>query len=333
MGDHSKIEWTDASWNPVRARNLATGGVGHFCVHASEGCRNCYAERLQPRFMNPIRFAAQDRDKVEIFLDEKMLTQPLRWKRPRRIFVGSMTDLFADFVTDEQLDRIFAVMALAPRHTYQVLTKRAQRMREYFSHPVREALIGQQVGRIHLERTGEPVSEWSGLPMPHVWLGVSAEDQRRADERVIHLLRTPAAVRWVSAEPLLEELRLWKLSALDYEESPEGAEVYPLRGLYAVPDCDWNGPKLDWVVAGGESGVKARPSHPDWFRSLQRQCEQAKVPFNCKQHGEWVSVSMVAGKGRHFTFPDGATVRRIGKAAAGRLLDGVEHNGFPQCAT
>ncbi|HEV7913022.1 MAG TPA: DUF5131 family protein [Albitalea sp.] len=289
MAETTSIEWTDSTWNPLRARRFelqADGSgkerIGWHCEPASPGCTGCYAEAFNRRLGTGREYKAANlvhatnngdvRGDVVPFLDEKILLKPLDWKRPRKIFPCSMTDLFADFVTDEQLDRIFAVMALTPWHTYQVLTKRAKRMREYFSNPLREVLIGQQVSRTHLERTGEPVSEWSGLPMPRVWLGVSAEDQRRANERIIHLLRTPAAVRWVSAEPVLEELRLWKLTEGDYEEDPMGAEVYPLRGLYAVPDCDWNGPKLDWVVAGGESGPKARPAQPDWFRSLRDQC-------------------------------------------------------------
>src|SRR3990167_1499279 len=128
MGATTGIEWTDATWNPIRARNKDTDGVGHFCEHVSEGCRNCYAERMQPRFGNPIRYAAQDREKVELFLDEEVLTAPLRWRKPRMIFVCSMTDLFADFVPDDWIDRVFDVM-LQTDHKYQVLTKRAERMR------------------------------------------------------------------------------------------------------------------------------------------------------------------------------------------------------------
>ena len=108
MGDRSAIEWTDATWTPIRARNRETGRVGHFCIHKSPGCANCYAERMQPRFGNPVRFAAQDADKVELFLDEKTLTQPLRWRKPRTIFVCSMTDLFLESVPDEWIDRVFA---------------------------------------------------------------------------------------------------------------------------------------------------------------------------------------------------------------------------------
>ena len=142
MADGSKIEWCDSSWNPIRARNRETGGVGHYCVHVSEGCRNCYAERMQPRFRNPIRYAAQDREKVDLFLDEKTLTQPLHWRKPRHVFVCSMTDLFLDDHLDEWIDCVFAVMALAPQHVYQVLTKRPERMREY--------LTDTEVGMRHL---------------------------------------------------------------------------------------------------------------------------------------------------------------------------------------
>ena len=131
MGDHSKIEWTDATWNPIRARRRDTGKVGWFCTHASDGCTHCYAETLNHRLGTSIDYRAQDLAKVEIFLDEKMLKQPLRWRRPRRIFVGSMTDLFGEFVPDAMLDCIYAVMAMCPQHTFLLLTKRAGRMRDY----------------------------------------------------------------------------------------------------------------------------------------------------------------------------------------------------------
>ena len=199
MTDRSKIEWTDATWNPIRARNIATGGVGHFCVHVSDGCKNCYAERLQPRFKNPVEFRAQDRDKVEIFLDEKVLTQPLRWKKPRRIFVCSMTDLFGDWVADEWLDMIFAAMALADQHTFQVLTKRPDRMRDYLTRQgpmlpdncqARVARAATAIAAVRGENVDHPCWDvWLDLwPLHHIWLGTSIEDQATADQRVPILL-------------------------------------------------------------------------------------------------------------------------------------------------
>jgi protein gp37 len=130
------------------------------------------------------------------------LTLPLCWKKPRRIFVNSMSDLFHEAVHDAWIDFIFAVMVLSPQHTFLVLTKRPERMRDYLTHRLRECLIGQQADLQHLARTDVPVFEWSGLPLPNVWLGVSVEDQATADARIPHLLATPAAKRFVSAEPL-----------------------------------------------------------------------------------------------------------------------------------
>lgn len=181
------IEWTEETFNPIRARNLETGGLGHYCSRVSPGCEQCYAARLQPRYRNPIDYSAQDRAKVEVFLDEKVLARPLKWRTPRRIFPCSMTDLFGEFVKDEWLDRIFAVMTQTERHTYQVLTKRPARMRRYVEDWMR--------------RTQGPLT-------PNVWLGTSIEDQRRADERLPELLQTPVAVRWVSFEPLLGDVNL-----------------------------------------------------------------------------------------------------------------------------
>lgn len=175
MADNSAIEWTDATWNPVRARNLETGKVGWHCEHATTGCEFCYAEGFNKRLGTGLAFKPGHRADIEIFLDEAMLTQPLRWKKPRRIFVGSMTDLFADFVPDEFIDRMFAVMALAPQHTFQLLTKRAARMREYLTLP--RTMLGEEtlgayeciyIGG-HLEtaaKVAEPAAKPSKAPAP-----------------------------------------------------------------------------------------------------------------------------------------------------------------------
>ena len=151
MADRSKIEWTDSTWNPIRARRRDNGHVGFHCEHVSEACRNCYAEGMNKRLFTGLDYKPGNRDQVEIFLDEKTLLQPLRGKRPRKIFVCSMTDLFADFVADEMIDRIFAVMALCPQHTFQILTKRPERMRKYiageqFKVPI---LGGKPLERVH----------------------------------------------------------------------------------------------------------------------------------------------------------------------------------------
>lgn len=276
MGDTS-IEWTNKSWNPIRARNLETGGVGHFCEKVSPGCANCYAARMQPRFKNHIRYNAADFDKVELFLDEGVLCEPLSWQKPCNIFVCSMTDLFADFVHDEDIRRILAVMMVARRHTFQILTKRPDRMREFFKanspndcyvEEVTEMRRANTFSRLTAElrtrdRFDKLPSEW---PLPNVWLGTSVENQGYADGRIEDLLKVPAAVRWLSCEPLLEPINIY-----NYLDRP---------GLHDVTR------RIDWVVVGGESGPRARPFDLSWARSLVGQCRVAGVPCFVKQLGK-----------------------------------------------
>ncbi len=347
MSDRSAIEWTNASWNPIRARNRATGKVGWFCEHASQGCRFCYAERQNVRAGasggNGVEYRAQDRDQVEIFLDEKTLTQPLRWTRPRKIFPCSMTDLFGDWVTDAVLDRMFAVMAVTPQHTYQVVTKRAERANTYICTRagdwelyLPEALVSVGLG----EMRGLAARVCVKWPLPNLWLGVSCEDQATADERIPLLLQTPAAVRFVSAEPLLGPIDLIGTFAR-FQDKPRNGCAVPLgRQL------------VDWVIVGGESGAGARPMHPDWARSLRDQCAAAGVAFFFKQWGEWrpplpterydtskgrasaPPAFLVANDGTVHCFTETAGEKargmlRVGKAKAGRLLDGRTHDEFP----
>src|SRR6266852_4678221 len=219
MSDKTAIEWTDATWNPIRARNLKTGKVGWYCEHATTGCEFCYAEGFNLRLGTGLPFKPGHRKDIEIFLDEKMLLSPLRWKKPRMIFVCSMTDLFADFVRDEWIDRMFAVMALCPQHRFQVLTKRAKRMRDWVTKERSRTAPVECVAGLYVEYPSV-AARWPfdvdralgigmrGWPLPNVWLGVSAEDQERADERIPELLATPAAVRFVSLEPLLGRIDL-----------------------------------------------------------------------------------------------------------------------------
>lgn len=334
MADKSKIEWTDASWNPIRARNKATGKSGWHCEHVTTGCENCYAEPINKRLGSGLPFKPGHRRDIEIFLDQKMLTQPLRWKKPRKIFVGSMTDLFGSFVPDDMIDKMFAVMALCPQHTFQVLTKRSDRMRQYLSaaraHPVAlEALAitldAHSYDRVSMVGRGViirgDVAHLKLWPLPNVWVGVSAENQDTANQRIPDLVGTPAAVRFISAEPLFGPIDLERLSCFR-----AGAPINVLDSRMRLNNQPMH---IDWIIVGGESGPKARPMHPDWARSLRDQCKAAGTAFFFKQWGEWVSVSEVEGEGKHHSFPDGATVRRIGKAAAGRKLDGVKHSAFP----
>lgn len=356
MADKTPIEWTDATWNPI---------VG--CSVISPGCTNCYAmrtaarlERMMPperrgKAQLPHHYTALTQPskagpvwtgRVNI-APEHILTAPLHWGRPRRIFVNSMSDLFHESVPDEWIDRVFAVMALSPQHTFQVLTKRPERMRQYFdqfessaSARVRDICYRPErhfspAADPTLGRVGKWPDRWPGWPLPNVWLGVSVEDQRRVDERVPILLDTPAAIRWVSAEPLL--------GPLDLRDVHDGIDALRRR----------SGPTLDWVVAGGESGPNARPMHPDWARSLRDQCASAGVPFLFKQWGEWVSVldrdrddpgwradypkherignrvlNLAGGSGFHGERVQ--IMQRVGKKAAGRLLDGVLHDAYPR---
>jgi protein gp37 len=347
MADKSKIEWTDASWNPIRARNKKTGKVGWHCEHATTGCQFCYAENFNVRLGTRLRFKPGHRDDIELFLDEQILTQPLRWKRARKIFVGSMTDIFADFVTDAWLDLMFAVMALSQRHTFQVLTKRAGLMQDYMRAPHRKRAIAERVmcisealarrggheARIELDHFSACFAG-SG-PFRNVWLGVSAERQQEADERIPRLLQTPAAARFISAEPLLGAIVLHPLGC----------------GTNALTSS--TGPNLDWVIAGGESGPKARPMSIHWARELRDQCAAAGVPFFFKQWGEWAPAGVrpsgspgrfafgdyeqdrstmieVDGYPRQFTqFGARSVVERVGKKRAGRVLDGKAHSEFP----
>lgn len=331
MADGSKIEWTDATWNPI------TG-----CSVTSPGCTNCYAMMLAgTRLAHHPSRAGLTREvngnhvwTGKTRFNEQWLDQPLRWRKPRRIFVCAHGDLFHESVPDVWIDSVFAVMALAPQHIFQVLTKRASRMRQYCIDPRTPERIAavlldsadtsyyaRDVLSILANRAVESAPEYIRWPIPNVWLGVSAEDQARANERIPELLATPAALRWISAEPLLGPI---DLTAIDL---PGGwTEVFPLgQEILGRPHVDDQGnpmTRLDWVVVGGESGHDARPMHPDWARSLRDQCAAGAVPFFFKQWGEFLHGDQFGLQGDAF--------HRLGKSHAGRLLDGREHNAFPE---
>ena len=312
------IEWTDESWNPIRARLRSDPGViGWHCEHASPGCEHCYSETRNRsgrcNMGTKLPYKPGHRKDVEIYIDETQLLKPLKWRKGRKVFVCSMTDLFADFVTDEMIDRIFAVMALCPQHTFQVLTKRADRMRVYMT-TGRHVEIQSKTRSFGLdelkrrERMQGHVYRGALLPLPNVWLGISVEDQQRADERIPDLLATPAAVRWISAEPLLGPVNI-----TDAMWARDGFST-----LHAT---------IDWVVAGGESGANARPMHPDWARNLRDQCKGSDTPFFFKQWGEW--APFCPGDRRKAVACQGGVMGRYGKKNTGRKLDGFEHNGMP----
>lgn len=293
MSDRSSIEWTNSSWNPIRARRKDTGKVGWACVKVSPGCQRCYAETLNGRNLpecgTGLDYTVPALSLVDFVIDEKTLEQPLRWKRPRKIFVGSMTDLFGEFVPDAFIDRIFAVMALCPQHTFIVLTKRAKRMREYF----RAAPWGQiemVAEEICLEAKRSPVISaadmlsMNRIPLPNVWLGVSVEDQQRADERIPDLLATPAAVRWVSYEPALGPVDFWYPKTIYPDGPPRCCSGFEC-GCMGKPTEPPLIHGIDWIVVGGESGPGARPFNIAWARDTIRQCREAGVAVFVKQLG------------------------------------------------
>ena len=282
MAETSKIEWTDATWNPI------TG-----CTLVSEGCRNCYAARLAATRMkhHPSRAglarlnrSGEAKFTGEVRFNEKWLDQPLRWKKPKRIFVCAHGDLFHEKVPDAWIDRVFAVMAMAPQHTFQVLTKRPERMREYITHACGRVADAVQPLRAD-DRPVGPLPHLDGgmrwWPLPNVWLGVSAEDQATAAARIPPLLAIPAAVRFVSAEPLLGPINLRRLRvAPDHHTMVDALDGY---AIVDTPGRERERAALHWVICGGESGRGARPMHPDWARSLRDQCATAGVPFFVKQ--------------------------------------------------
>ncbi|MEH6500133.1 DUF5131 family protein [Halopseudomonas aestusnigri] len=368
MGDKTGIEWTDATWNPIRG-----------CSRVSEGCRNCYAEGVAKRFSGPgmpyeglIAKGGQWNGKVAVV--GSAIGLPLRWVKPRRIFVNSMSDLFHDSVPFEVIAEIFAIMAVTTRHTYQILTKRPERMLAFFEW----ACDGEDYPYKILD-VWPPDLPWQpatggrggydncgpGWPFQNIWLGVSVEDQATADQRIPLLLQAPAAVRWISAEPLLGPVELPYVEfhcdlcggTGQLARWPKG-KCHQCGGLGHRPaistDPRFGTPltpmrSISWVVVGGESGAKARPMHPDWAQSIRDQCVRAGVPFLFKQWGEWsprgpstlgyepvegvprVRLTDLGENGRDLGAEGDNQVwmQRIGKKAAGRLLDGVLHDGYP----
>lgn len=332
----TKIEWTDTVWNPT------TG-----CNKVSAGCKNCYAERMHKRLqgMGQAKYQTDFNKGVQTWEDE--LLKPLSWKKPRMVFVNSMSDLFHEDVPFEFVDKVFAVMALTPQHTYQVLTKRADRMEEYFKMINEEGDMNRwRLASMDVIDIDWASTDFENFPLPNVWLIVSVENQEQLEKRVPHLLRCPAAVRGFSCEPLLGrlDLRNWLMIETDLDGNTRGFGY------------------INWVIAGGESGPGARPMHPDWVRSLRDQCQAAGVPFFFKQWGEWMPlidnslqsdkdmdayllgeypvtgsrIQLLKKDGTHYgkvfleSFYPIHPMGKVGKKAAGRLLDGQEWNEFPE---
>lgn len=356
---NSKIEWTDRSdWNPIRG-----------CTRVSPGCGGpgnfggCYAEAMAGRFSDPGQWGHGYAERTskggrwtgKVELIEERLTLPLRWRKPAKVFASSTSDIFHEALSEESIADIFGVMAVAatkfqgphdgfdvrghfdtsdgrkvplrwPRlrsgpHTFQALTKRSSKMRALMSSARFRKLVAHAAYRHAHDRVDagdryDRIMDGQLWPLPNVWLGVSVEDQQRADERREDLRNTPAAIRFVSYEP-------------------------------ALGPVDWTGWEfVDQIIGGGESGPNARPAHPDWFRATRDFCAANGIAYFFKQWGAWAprgecdrKAEMVMARdslwlsqGAHFDIPDcdyGTLMWNVGKKAAGRLLDGVRHDGMP----
>lgn len=340
MSDGTSIEWSQASWNPVLG-----------CDRVSDGCTGCYAipqARMRAANPNPKVAAAfaglTERTPERLDWTGQVnqlparLNQPLSWRKPRRIFVNSLSDMFHAKIEADFIAQVFAVMSLADQHVFQMLTKRHGRMRSLLNEPDFVAVVDDHRERI---RPGCGDFVW---PLPNLHLGVSVEDQHWADVRIPALLRTPAAVRWISAEPLLGPIIL----------ADEWIGADPYRR---------DEPALSWMVVGGESGPGARPMHPAWARDIRDQCVAAGVPYFFKQQGAWAPRGRLrdglplpvdnartlilnvdgATRGRAAgsisnsvcEFSDGShceVMEHVGKKAAGRELDGRLWSEYPQPA-
>lgn len=273
------IQWTDLSANTIRARNKATNKVGWHCVMVSPGCANCYSHTLNGRFGTHLPYAKASKGRVDLFLDTKPLEKLRKLKKPSRVFLNDMTDMFADFVSDEWLDTMFGYMALSWQHTFQILTKRADRMRKYISDPATQERVLVKAVLCSGESWCEyPLMTW---PLANVWLGVSCEDQKRADERIPDLLGTPAAIRFLSLEPLL--------GSIDLADLPGGQNAIATISVTPGPDgCGIQTPckpPIDWAIVGGESGPGARPCEVKYIGDIVRDCKDAGVPVFVKQYG------------------------------------------------
>ncbi len=419
------IQWTDETWNPVVGCSIVSKGCTNcYAMKMAarlEAMHNAgqtglaqYAGTTQPSKAGPVWTG-----KIGIAPDS-VITKPLRTRRPTKWFVNSMSDLWHPDVPDALMDRVFAIAALTPQHIYQILTKRQDRMREYLTNPAFAGRIARVIldmviadpkamggivedlmnsDRWPVVSIGDPEDPSDILlgqtTLPNVWLGVSVEDQATADERIPVLLNTPAALRWISAEPLLGPIDLTRICLLPKVEGSIRAGIhidalggkYVESGLAYIGDWDVDGPcpvgapalKLDWVVAGGENGP--RPMHPSWPKALRDQCAGAGKPFFFKQWGSWKPIcegpndwsaryyrsnrrarahqdqdNIDDVHGKTCTVPsttlhnDGVThgpadrcayaagkegmlMFKIGKKAAGDLLDGVQHHNWPEVAT
>ncbi len=322
----TKIEWATHVWNPISG-----------CTPVSEGCENCYARRMAYRLRGRCGYPQDEPFKVT--LHEERILEPYYWHKPRRIFVCSMSDLFHPEIPDEFIYRVLLTMQQNPRHTFFLLSKRPER----------------------ILRWNNLQKPWNSEEWPqNIWVGVTAENQKRADERIPILLQIPAAVRFVSCEPLLGHINLSKWLGTCAACGAPATQCGPVlwqKGQKCCPECTHDGVHLDLVIVGGETGPGARPMCPDWVRDLRDQCISAEVPFFFKSWGDWApwygdeddgcpgdpeceEINCSGCRKAHFWRftgggPAGYEPRdvlysvRVGKKAAGRILDGQEWNQLP----
>ncbi|AYO30628.1 phage Gp37/Gp68 family protein [Biomaibacter acetigenes] len=322
----TKIEWATTVWNPVAG-----------CTKISPGCEHCYAERMAKRLAG--RYGYPKENPFQVTFHRERLNEPAKWKKPQRVFVCSMGDLFHEDVHFQDISIIWWTMLWFSQHTYMILTKRPERIIKFFEYL--ESDIGGWKWITEGGTNKRYYKQWK-WPLPNVWIGVTAENQEMADKRIPVLLQIPAAVRFVSVEPMLGPINLIKDDDLYWE--PTKQQWVPRIGL-------------DWVICGGETGPGARPMCPDWVRDLRDQCISAEVPFFFKSWGDWapwygdeddgcpgdpeceeINCSGCR-KARFWRFTGGGPAGyeprdvlysvRVGKKAAGRILDGQEWNQLP----
>lgn len=293
----TRIEWCEETWSPV------TG-----CTKVSTGCENCFAESMAKRLRGRYGYPADEPFRPTYHPDR--LDIPLHWRKPRRIFVCSMGDLFHPHISYNFVESIWDTMFNSPQHIYQILTKRPERMLEFT----------ETMSRYRNRRTD----------YENVWLGVSVEDQETADERIPILLNIPAAVRFVSFEPLLGPIEF----QFGWLESGPGASLQR-------DQKGWTGP-IDWVIVGGESGPNARPMHPAWPLSIRDQCQEAGTPYFFKGWGSWSpivykgsnrirAVCLTPNRGEILLHkPWRINMKRMNKKAAGRKLNGRTWDEYPE---
>lgn len=339
MGENSRIEWTDHTFNPW---------IG--CTKLSRACENCYAEPMATNRLGVAWGAGQPRRRTA----DSTWLQPLAWNRKAakegrraRVFCASLADVFDSEVPDSWRDDLFGLICATPNLDWLLLTKRPAVARKYLAN---EDRIGAAWCKAtHKALGGADPGSAPQFPLPNVWLGTTVEDQKMAETRIPHLLEAPAAVRFVSMEPLLGEVDLRCI------DTGENCFVDALTGIASVDGRGRSScARIDWVIAGGESGPGARPSHPDWFRDLRDDCAETGVPFFFKHWGEWApgecatreqtrtekTADLINGEWHYDSVTPRASreghrddepeMYRLGKARAGRWLDEVLHDAYPK---